>query len=149
MSEQDLNNEERYEMPENDLSENSENGGLVGKSPVKEIIDSAGAVDPSRFWIVFMVALILALAAVIVFAGGYLVDQGKDKDKEIVELRKELKDCPQKTLNDLKRQQQDIEDLKNSVLYNNSRIQEIKQEKLQDVKEEKEMNAKLKNITQQ
>ena len=149
MSEQDLNNEERYEMPENDLSENSESGGLVGKSPVKEIIDSAGAVDPSRFWIVFMVALILALAAVIVFAGGYLVDQGKDKDKEIVELRKELKDCPQKTLNDLKRQQQDIEDLKNSVLYNNSRIQEIKQEKLQDVKEEKEMNVKLKNITQQ
>lgn len=144
MSEQDLNNEERYEMPENDLSENSENGGLVGKSPVKEIIDSAGAVDPSRFWIVFMVALILALTAVIVFAGGYLVDQGKNKDKEIVELRKELKDCPQKTLDDLKKQQDAIDALKQNALYDQEKIQSIKKEKQEDLDRLEKINNQLK-----
>lgn len=148
MSEQDLNNQEEpnYEIPENDISENLNNSGLVGKSSVKEVIDAASGIDPTRFWIVFMVVLIIALASTIMFGGGYLIKQGDIKDNTIVELRKELKECPQKTLNDLKQQQRDIEELRNSVIYNSNRIQEIKQDKIEDVTDEKNMKNKLENI---
>ena len=61
-------------------------------------------------------------------------------------MRKELKECPQKTLNDLKQQQRDIEELRNGVIYNGNRIQEIKQDKIEDITDEKNMKEKLENI---
>lgn len=144
MSEQDLNNEKAYEMQENDIPNSSNSEGLVGKSTVKEIIDSAGNIDPSRFWIVFMIALILGLASIIIFAGGYLIDQGNQKDKDIAVLRTELKDCPDKTLEDLKKQQEAIDALKQNALYDQMRIQEIKNQKEADLKKLEKIDNQLK-----
>lgn len=147
MPEQDINHQEQnYEIPENDMSENSNNSGLVGKSSVKEVIEAASGIDPTRFWIVFMVGLIIALASTIMFGGAYVIKQGENKDAVILDLRKELKECPQKTLNDLKQQQRDIEELRNGVIYNSNRIKEMKQDETEDLTDEKTMKEKLENI---
>ena len=146
MPEQDINSNEPYEMPTNDMSSNPNDSNLIGGSPIADTINAAGGIDPTRFWIVFMVGLIIALASTIMFGGGYLIKQGDIKDNTIVELRKELKECPQKTLNDLKQQQRDIEELRNGVIYNGNRIEEIKQDKIEDVIDEKNMKEKLENI---
>ena len=145
MSEQNINNEEQsYEIPSNDMSESSEGGGLVGKSSVKEVIEAASGIDPTRFWIVFMVGLVISLASIIMFGGAYILKQNDIKDATIVGLRQELKDCPEKTLMDLKRQNEAIEQLRNNVLYNSSRINEIKIDTKDDINSLKEINKKLK-----
>lgn len=144
MSEQDLNNEPPYEIPSNDLSDKSPTGGgLVGGSEVKDIIDSAAGVDPSRFWIVFMIAIIIALAATVIGGGKYLMNQGEKKDTEITELRKELKECPEKALDQILRQQQTIEDIKAGTISNGTRIQQIKKEKTEEINELKKINTTL------
>lgn len=146
MSEQDLNNNESYpEIPSNDMSETSDKG-LVGKSSVGDIITAASGIDPTRFWIVFMVGLVIALASIIMFGGGYILKQSEIKDNTILALRQELKDCPEKTLIDLKKQTEAIDQLRNNVLYNSSRINEIKTDAREDIQDLKEVNKKLKNV---
>ena len=130
MPEQDINSNEPYEMPTNDMSSNPNDSNLIRGSSIADTINAAGGIDPTRFWIVFMVGLIIALASTIMFGGAYVIKQGENKDTVILDLRKELKECPQKTLNDLKQQQRDIEELRNGVIYNGNRIQEIKQDKI-------------------
>lgn len=146
MSEQNINNEEEsYEIPSNDMSESNSGEGLVGKSSVKEVIEAASGIDPTRFWIVFMVGLVIALASTLMFGGGYIVKQVEIKDNVITGLRQELKDCPEKTLTDLKKQNEVIEQLRNNVLYNSSRINEIQIDTKNDINSLKETNKKLKN----
>lgn len=154
MSEQNIN-EESYEIDLNDISESngSSTGGLVGKSSVKEVIEAASGVDPSRFWVIMMIALIIALSSVVMFGGGYLVNQISKKEVELEKkeilvesLRKEIKDCPQNTLDNLKKQQQAIEDLKANVLQDRALIKEINVIKKQDINELKKINTKLKDV---
>lgn len=143
MSEQNLN-EERYNIPTNDLEEAPDkSGGLLGKSSIKEVIEAASGIDPSRFWIVFMVALILSLAAVVTLGGGYLVEQGKAKDKEILTLRQEIKDCPEKTLDDFRKQQETIDALRRGVINDSERIQQIKSEKINDLQKLEVINKQV------
>lgn len=144
MPEQDINNE-YPEIPTNDMNEDSGGKGLVGQSQVKDIIDSASGIDPTRFWIVFMVALIIGLASTLVFGGHYLVNQGENKDVEIATLRKEIKECPQKTLEDLKKQQETIEQLRTGAINDSYRIQEIKKEKTENLERLQLINNKLIN----
>lgn len=144
MSEQDINNE-YPEMPTNNMNEDSGGTGLVGQSQVKDIIDSAAGIDPTRFWIVFMVALIIGLASTLVFGGRYLVNQGENKDVEITTLRQEIKECPQKTLEDLKKQQETIEQLRTGAINDSYRIQEIKKEKTENLERLQLINNKLIN----
>lgn len=141
MQDEELNNE-GYEIPTENIGEDVK---LVQRSTVAEVITAASNVDPSRFWIVFMIALILALTSAVVFGGGYLVDQGKKKDHEITELRKELKACPEATLENFKKQQQAIDELKSGLLENRGRIQEIKKEKIEEVNNLKHIEKKLDN----
>lgn len=145
MSEQDINTEETYEIPSNDMGGDKGEGGsgLVSKSSIKEVIEAASGIDPSRFWIIFMVALVIALAGVITFGGGYLVEQGKQKDKDIAALRIELKECPQKTFEDLRKQQEAIDALKSGAIYDRDRIQQIKEEKIQDLNKLKIIDNQL------
>ena len=146
MPEQDINSNEPYEMPTNDMSSNTNDSNLIGGSSIADTINAAGGIDPTRFWIVFMVGLIIALASTIMFGGAYVIKQGENKDAIILDLRKELKECPQKTLNDLKQQQRDIEELRNGVIYNSNRIKEMKQDKTEDLTDGKTMKEKLENI---
>lgn len=146
MPEQNINNEQNtYQIPENDVSNTSDNG-LIGKSSVENIITAAAGIDPTRFWIVFMVGLIIALASTIMFGGAYVIKQGENKDAVILDLRKELKECPEKTLIDLKKQTEAIDQLRNSVLYNSSKIDEIKTDTREDIRDLKEVNNKLKTV---
>lgn len=147
MSEQDINNESYDEIPTNDIDISKSDKSLIGGSSVADTINAAGGVDPSRFWVVFMIALIIALAAIITFGGGYLVEQLDKKDDEIAILRVKLEDCPQKTLEDLQRQQQAIEDIKQGVISNTNRIKELKLEKTKDVENLEQLDKKLENAT--
>lgn len=146
MPEQDINSNEPYEIPTNDMSSNPNDSNLIGGSSIADTINAAGGIDPTRFWMVFMVGLIIALASTIMFGGAYVIKQGENKDAVILDLRKELKECPQKTLNDLKQQQRHIEELRNGVIYNSNRIKEMKQDKTEDLTDEKTMKEKLENI---
>ena len=147
MSEQDINNESYDEIPTNDIDISKSDKSLIGGSSVADTINAAGGVDPSRFCVVFMIALIIALAAIITFGGGYLVEQLDKKDDEIAILRVKLEDCPQKTLEDLQRQQQAIEDIKQGVISNTNRIKELKLEKTKDVENLEQLDKKLENAT--
>lgn len=147
MSEHDINNESYDEIPTNDINTSKSDKSLIGGSPVADTINAAGGVDPSRFWVVFMIALIIALASTIAFGGGYLVKQLDKKDDEIAKLRVKLEDCPQKTLDDLQRQQQAIEDIKQGVISNANRIKELKLEKTEDVENLEQLDKKLENAT--
>ena len=148
MSEQNINNESYDEIPTNDINTSSKDSSLIGGSSVAETINAAGGVDPSRFWVVFMIALIIALASTIAFGGGYLVKQLDKKDIEIAALRVKLEECPQKALDDLQKQQRAIEEIKQNVINNSNRIQEIKYEKLKDVKNLEQMDKKLESVNQ-
>lgn len=147
MSENDINNESYDEIPTNDINPSKSDKSIIGGSSVADTINAAGGVDPSRFWIVFMIALIISLAAIITFGGGYLVKQLDKKDNEIVTLRVKLEDCPQKTLYDLQRQQQAIEDIKQGVISNANRLKELKLEKTEDVENLEQLDKKLENAT--
>ena len=61
-------------------------------------------------------------------------------------MRKEIKDCTQNTLDNLKKQQQAIEDLKANVLEDRALIKEINVMKTQDINELKKINTKLKDV---
>lgn len=148
MSEQNINNESYDEIPTNDINTSSKDLPLIGGSSVTDTINAAGGVDPSRFWVVFMIALIIALASTIAFGGGYLVKQLDKKDIEIAVLRVKLEECPQKALDDLQKQQRAIEEIKQNVINNSNRIQEIKYERLKDVKNLEQMNKKLESVNQ-
>ena len=147
MSENDINNESYDEIPTNDIDISKSDRSIIGGSSVADTINAAGGVDPSRFWVVFMIALIIALAAIITFGGGYLVKQLDKKDEEIATLRVKLEECPQKTLDDLQRQQQAIEDIKQGVISNANRIKELKLEKTEDVENLEQLDKKLENAT--
>ena len=148
MSEQNINNESYDEIPTNDINISSKDSSLIGGSSVAETINAAGGVDPSRFWVVFMIALIIALASTVTLGGGYLVNQLNKKDVEISALRVKLEECPQKALYDLQKQQRAIEEIKQNVINNSNRIQEIKYERLKDVKNLEQMDKKLKSVNQ-
>ena len=147
MSENDINNESYDEIPTNDIDISKSDKSIIGGSSVADTINAAGGVDPSRFWIVFMIALIISLATIITFGGGYLVKQLDKKDNEIATLRVKLEDCPQKTLDDLQRQQQAIEDIKQGVISNANRLKELKLEKTKDVENLEQLDKKLENAT--
>lgn len=139
MSQEELN----YEIPTENYEQKDEKTPFV-VSPV-DIITASSNIDPSKFWIVFMVLLIMALASTVMFGGGYLVEQGREKDKKITQLEKDLRECPNKTLEDLKKQQQAIEEIRSGLLLDRGRVNKMENSTSDDVQKLQEIDVKLNN----
>jgi hypothetical protein len=127
MSNQETPNNENYDMSTTDM--NSVGQNPINSSSVSEIIEATGNVNPTRFWMVFMVGLSICLGSVIFFGGNYLTDEIKSLKEDKKELQIQLYQCPDKTLERFKQQQIELNELKNDVLRNADRLDSIKEGK--------------------
>ena len=116
MPEPQINENElqNYEMPITDLTDDKGNP-ILSPSTGADVITAVGGVTPERFWMVFMVIISIALGLFIFIGGGYLANEISTKNNEIVQLKKELKECPEETLNRIKEEQLKLEELKEIV----------------------------------
>lgn len=101
---------------------------INGSSPA-ELIKTVSEVDPTRFWMVVMMALIFSLSATIIAGGKYLVKeiekkelQVKERDSTIAQKDKEIKMCPEETIRRLKLEQETIKTLKTNIIEKNNSI---------------------------
>ena len=106
MPEQEINENElqNYEMPITDLTDDKGNP-ILSPSTGADIITAVGGVTPERFWMVFMVIISIALGIFTFIGGGYLANEISSKNNEITQLKKELKEGPEETLNRIKKEQ--------------------------------------------
>lgn len=100
----DKNNENEYELPTTSMDEVGTDNP-ISASGIKEIIETTASVNPTSFWMVFMIVISVGLAAVLFFGGGYLIDENKTLKSEKKEIQTKLDDCPDKALERFKQQQ--------------------------------------------
>ena len=114
-----VNNDElqNYEIPITDLTSDG-NNPILSPSTGADVITAVGGVTPERFWMVFMVIISIALGLFIFIGGGYLANEISSKNNEIIQLKKELKECPEETLNRIKEEQLKFQELKEIVKTN-------------------------------
>lgn len=139
MPEPQINENEiqNYEMPITDLTDDKGNP-ILSPSTGADIITAVGGVTPERFWMVFMVIISIALGIFIFIGGGYLANEISSKNNEIVQLKKELKECPEETLNRIKEEQLKFQELKEIVKSDSEKIDSAlikKKERLKSLKE--------------
>ena len=139
MSESQINENElqNYEMPITDLTDDKGNP-ILSPSTGADIITAVGGVTPERFWMVFMVIISIALGLFIFIGGGYLANEISSKNNEITQLKKELKECPEETLNRIKEEQLKFQELKEIVKSDSAKIDSAlikKKERLKSLKE--------------
>ena len=139
MSEPQANNDElqNYEIPITDLTSDG-NNPILSPSTGADVITAVGGVTPERFWMVFMVIISIALGLFIFIGGGYLANEISSKNNEIVQLKKELKECPEETLNRIKEEQLKFQELKEIVKSDSEKIDSAlikKKERLKSLKE--------------
>ena len=139
MSESQINENElqNYEMPITDLTGDKGNP-ILSPSTGADIITAVGGVTPERFWMVFMVIISIALGLFIFIGGGYLANEISSKNNEITQLKKELKECPEETLNRIKEEQLKFQELKEIVKSDSDKIDSAlikKKERLKSLKE--------------
>ena len=139
MSESQINENElqNYEMPITDLTDDKGNP-ILSPSTGADIITAVGGVTPERFWMVFMVIISIALGLFIFIGGGYLANEISSKNNEITQLKKELKECPEETLNRIKEEQLKFQELKEIVKSDSDKIDSAlikKKERLKSLKE--------------
>ena len=139
MSEPQVNNDElqNYEMPITDLTSDGGNP-ILSPSIGADVITAVGGVTPERFWMVFMVIISIALGLFIFIGGGYLANEISSKNSEILQLKKELKECPEETLNRIKEEQLKFQELKEIVKLDSAKIDNAlakKKERLKSLKE--------------
>ena len=139
MPEPQINENEiqNYEMPITDLTDDKGNP-ILSPSTGADIITAVGGVTPERFWMVFMVIISIALGIFIFIGGGYLANEISSKNNEIVKLKKELKECPEETLNRIKEEQLKFQELKEIVKSDSEKIDSAlikKKERLKSLKE--------------
>lgn len=139
MPEPQINENEiqNYEMPITDLTDDKGNP-ILSPSTGADIITAVGGVTPERFWMVFMVIISIALGIFIFIGGGYLANEISSKNNEIAQLKKELKECPEETLNRIKEEQLKFQELKEIVKSDSEKIDSAlikKKERLKSLKE--------------
>lgn len=109
-----------YEMPTTELD--SKGNPILSPSSGADVITAVGSVSPDRFWMIFMIVLSVALGLTLFFGGSYMISEIKTKNEEIQSLKKELKDCPEETINRIKKELEGVKELKNMVLEDSHRI---------------------------
>ena len=139
MSEPQINENElqNYEIPITDLTSEG-NNPILSPSTGADVITAVGGVTPERFWMVFMVIISIALGLFIFIGGGYLANEISSKNNEIIQLKKELKECPEETLNRIKEEQLKFQELKEIVKSDSVKINSAlikKEERLKNLKE--------------
>ena len=139
MPEPQINENEiqNYEMPITDLTDDKGNP-ILSPSTGADIITAVGGVTPERFWMVFMVIISIALGIFTFIGGGYLANEITSKNNEITQLKKELKECPEETLNRIKEEQLKFQELKEIVKSDSEKIDSAlikKKERLKSLKE--------------
>ncbi len=139
MPEPQINENElqNYEMPITDLTDDKGNP-ILSPSTGADLITAVGGVTPERFWMVFMVIISIALGLFIFIGGGYLANEISSKNNEITQLKKELKECPEETLNRIKEEQLKFQELKEIVKSDSEKIDSAlikKKERLKSLKE--------------
>ena len=144
MSEPQVNNDElqNYEMPITDLTSDGGNP-ILSPSTVADVITAVGGVTPERFWMVFMVIISIALGLFIFIGGGYLANEISSKNNEIIQLKKELKECPEETLNRIKEEQLKFQELKEIVKLDSAKIDNALAKKKQRLKSLKEIEKNI------
>ena len=139
MSEPQINENElqNYEIPITDLTSEG-NNPILSPSTGADVITAIGGVTPERFWMVFMVIISIALGLFTFIGGGYLANEISSKNSEINQLKKELKECPEETLNRIKEEQLKFQELKEIVKSDSAKINSAlikKKERLKNLKE--------------
>ena len=139
MPEPQVNNDDlqNYKMPITDLTSDG-NNPILSPSTGADVITAVGGVTPERFWMVFMVIISIALGLFIFIGGGYLANEISSKNSEINQLKKELKECPEETLNRIKEEQLKFQELKEIVKSDSVKINSAlikKKERLKNLKE--------------
>ena len=144
MPEPQVNNDElqNYEMPITDLTSDG-NNPILSPSTGADVITAVGGVTPERFWMVFMVIISIALGLFIFIGGGYLANEISSKNNEIVQLKKELKECPEETLNRIKEEQLKFQELKEIVKLDSAKIDNALVKKKQRLKSLKEIEKNI------
>ena len=144
MSEPQVNNDElqNYEMPITDLTSDVGNP-ILSPSTGADVITAVGGVTPERFWMVFMVIISIALGLFIFIGGGYLANEISSKNNEIIQLKKELKECPEETLNRIKEEQLKFQELKEIVKLDSAKIDNALTKKKQRLKSLKEIEKNI------
>jgi len=144
MSEPQANNDElqNYEIPITDLTSDG-NNPILSPSTGADVITAVGGVTPERFWMVFMVIISIALGLFIFIGGGYLANEISTKNNEIVQLKKELKECPEETLNRIKEEQLKFQELKEIVKLDSAKIDNALTKKKQRLKGLKEIEKNI------
>ena len=139
MSEPQINENElqNYEIPITDLTSEG-NNPILSPSTGADVITAIGGLTPERFWMVFMVIISIALGLFTFIGGGYLANEISSKNSEINQLKKELKECPEETLNRIKEEQLKFQELKEIVKSDSVKINSAlikKKERLKNLKE--------------
>lgn len=144
MPEPQINENElqNYEMPITDLTDDKGNP-ILSPSTGADIITAVGGVTPERFWMVFMVIISIALGLFIFIGGGYLANEISSKNNEITQLKKELKECPEETLNRIKEEQLKFQELKEIVKLDSAKIDNALAKKKQRLKSLKEIEKNI------
>ena len=144
MSEPQSNNDElqNYEIPITDLTSDG-NNPILSPSTGADVITAVGGVTPERFWMVFMVIISIALGLFIFIGGGYLANEISSKNNEIIQLKKELKECPEETLNRIKEEQLKFQELKEIVKLDSDKIDNALTKKKQRLKSLKEIEKNI------
>ena len=144
MSEPQVNNDElqNYEIPITDLTSDG-NNPILSPSTGADVITAVGGVTPERFWMVFMVIISIALGLFIFIGGGYLANEISTKNNEIIQLKKELKECPEETLNRIKEEQLKFQELKEIVKLDSAKIDNALTKKKQRLKSLKEIEKNI------
>ena len=144
MSEPQVNNDElqNYEIPITDLTSDG-NNPILSPSTGADVITAVGGVTPERFWMVFMVIISIALGLFIFIGGGYLANEISSKNNEIIQLKKELKECPEETLNRIKEEQLKFQELKEIVKLDSAKIDNALTKKKQRLKGLKEIEKNI------
>lgn len=144
MSEPQANNDElqNYEIPITDLT-SDRNNPILSPSTGADVITAVGGVTPERFWMVFMVIISIALGLFIFIGGGYLANEISSKNNEIIQLKKELKECPEETLNRIKEEQLKFQELKEIVKLDSAKIDNALTKKKQRLKSLKEIEKNI------
>ena len=144
MPEQEINENElqNYEMPITDLTDDK-GSPILSPSTGADIITAVGGVTPERFWMVFMVIISIALGIFTFIGGGYLANEISSKNNEITQLKKELKECPEETLNRIKEEQLKFQELKEIVKPDSAKIDNALAKKKQRLKSLKEIEKNI------
>ena len=144
MPEPQINENElqNYEIPITDLTSDG-NNPILSPSTGADVITAVGGVTPERFWMVFMVIISIALGLFIFIGGGYLANEISSKNNEIIQLKKELKECPEETLNRIKEEQLKFQELKEIVKLDSAKIDNALTKKKQRLKSLKEIEKNI------